>query len=80
MAHRPALLYLTAMTTDLTSPEGDALLNEAISALLASGRIVETIADQPGCYQVDAGPPLNASAILILAWDQGLMSVEQAET
>ena len=56
-----------------------ALLDEAIGALRISGRIVQKIADPPGCYRVDAGAPLDAGAIVMLAWDQGLMSFDGAE-
>ena len=56
-----------------------ALLEEAIGALRMSGRIVQRLADPPSCYRVDAGPPLNAGAIVMLAWDQGLMSFDGME-
>lgn len=73
MASTPALPYLPLMTTDPTTTEADALLIEAIGALRASGRIVQKIADGDGGYRVDGGPALTDGAVVVLAWDTGLM-------
>ena len=61
------------MTTNTSPIEADDLLNEAIGALRASGRIVQKIADEAGGHRVDGGPALSAGQIVALAWDTGLM-------
>lgn len=52
----------------------EALLHESVAALRAAGRIVQKLADPPGAYRVDGGPPLSSGQLVALAWDTGLMS------
>ena len=49
------------------------LFEEAIGALRISGRIIQKLADHPGCYRVDNGPPIFPGQVVALAWDTGLM-------
>lgn len=67
------------MSTFVLSSTDVASLDEAIGALRISGRVVQKLADPPGCYRVDASPPLTAGAIVMLAWDRGLMPFDDTE-
>lgn len=48
--------------------------HQVISALRASGHTVVEDAETVGLYKVNAGPSLSLEAVMILAWQLGLIT------
>ena len=60
--------------TDFLSNTPPAILHEVMKALRAAGHTVVEDAETTGLYQVNAGPALSLEAVMILAWQLGLIT------
>ena len=49
------------------------ILHEVIKNLRASGHTVTEDAEVGGIYQINAGPALSLEAVIVLAWQLGLL-------
>lgn len=55
-----------------------AMLEEAIVALRGAGHVVHPLETAPAMYCVDGWPPISSRAVIVLAFEVGLMASDGA--